>query len=82
MSAITRCLSGVASGLVLVIGVLVGVAVADQDEPKGAKELTERGQRIDKVASTHSRASTVAARPHGRPPVMRESPWRSTHRRA
>ena len=52
MSAITRCLSGVASGLVLVIGVLGGVAVADQDEPKGAKELTERGQRIDKVAST------------------------------
>ena len=52
MSAITRCLSEVASGLVLVIGVLGGVAVADQDEPKGAKELTERGQRIDKVAST------------------------------
>ncbi len=52
MSASTRCLSGVASGLVLVIGVLGGVAVADQDEPNGAKELTERGQRIDKVAST------------------------------
>jgi hypothetical protein len=32
MSAITRCLSGAVSGLMLVIGVFAGVAVAEQGE--------------------------------------------------